>query len=56
MKRRVAWVMLAFCVVGWPLSALTVAKDEPQVVLALSWVALVYSAIDALWIADAEDD
>lgn len=37
----VAWVMLIGALIGWPLSALTVARDEPQFVLGLSWLAIV---------------
>lgn len=45
---RMAYVMLVFCVIGWPVSALTIAKEEPQVVLGLSWLALAYSAVTTI--------
>lgn len=34
--------------IGWPISALTVAKDEPQFVLGLSWLAIMITAWDVL--------
>lgn len=34
--------------IGWPLSALTWAKDEPQFVLGLSWLAITLTALDLL--------
>jgi hypothetical protein len=45
---RFAVVLLASTVVGWPLSALTFARTEPPVVLALSWIAISLTAIDIL--------
>lgn len=49
---RLSWSMLAFCAIGWPLSSVTIAKDEPFVILSLSWLALVYAAVTALLVAD----
>lgn len=43
-----AWVMLVGSIVGWPVSALTVARHEPQFVLGLSWLAIVLTAMDLL--------
>ncbi|MFI6819252.1 hypothetical protein ACIBG7_43175 [Nonomuraea sp. NPDC050328] len=43
-----AWILLAASVIGWPLSALTVAKDEPQFVLGLSWLAITLTCVDLL--------
>lgn len=45
---RLAWVLLAASLVGWPLSALTVAQGEPPVVLGLSWLAITLTALDIL--------
>lgn len=45
---RAAYVLLAVCVIGWPLSALTVARDEPQVILGLSWAAVIIEACTLL--------
>lgn len=43
-----AWVLLVGSLIGWPVSALTVAKDEPPFVLGLSWLAIVLSAAELL--------
>lgn len=45
---RFAAVLLALTVIGWPTSALTFARTEPPVVLALSWIAISLTAIDIL--------
>lgn len=43
-----SWVLLVGSIVGWPLSALTVARHEPQFVLGLSWLAITLTAADLL--------
>lgn len=43
-----AWVLLAGALIGWPLSALTLAHDEPQFVLGLSWLAIVLESASLL--------
>jgi hypothetical protein len=43
-----AWLLLVGSLVGWPLSALTVAREEPQFVLGLSWLAITLTAADLL--------
>jgi uncharacterized membrane protein YfcA len=43
-----AWVLLVGSVIGWPVSALTVAADEPQFVLGLSWLAIILTSADLL--------
>lgn len=43
-----AYTLLGVCVVGWPTSALTVARDEPQFILGLSWFALILTALDLI--------
>lgn len=35
-------------VIGWPLTATTLARSEPQFVLGLSWVAILLTGIDIL--------
>ena len=47
-RRRLAAVLVVASVVGWPATALTVARNEPQIVLALSWLALTLTALDIL--------
>lgn len=48
-KVRFAWCLIVFALVGWPLSAFTVASEEPQVVLALSWIAILLGGVTALF-------
>ncbi len=43
-----AWVLLIGSLVGWPVSMLTVAADEPPFVLSLSWMAIVIEAASLL--------
>lgn len=43
-----AWVLLVGSLLGWPLSALIWARDEPQFVLGLSWFAITLTALDLL--------
>lgn len=40
--------LLVGAIIGWPLSALTVAKDEPPFILGLSWLAIILTAADFL--------
>lgn len=51
-----AWALLIASVIGWPLSALTFAKEEPQTVLALSWIAIIIAAINTLITAKIRND
>ncbi len=51
----VAWVLLVGAVIGWPVSQLTFAKDEPPFVLALSWLAIILTAWDVLNTADVRN-
>lgn len=44
----VAWCLLIGAVVGWPLSMVTWARDEPPFVLALSWLAIVLQSAELL--------
>jgi uncharacterized membrane protein YfcA len=43
-----AWILLIGSCIGWPLSALTVAKSEPPFILGLSWLAIIITAMDLL--------
>lgn len=40
--------LIAAALIGWPASALTVARDEPQFVLGLSWLAILLTSFDFL--------
>lgn len=43
-----AWTLLVGSLIGWPVTALWVARDEPPVVLGLSWLAITLTALDLL--------
>jgi len=45
---RGAWVLLVGSLVGYPVSAMTIARSEPPVVLGLSWFAITLTAADLL--------
>lgn len=45
---RVAWAVLVLSLILWPLSQLTIARDEPPVVLAISWFAITLTAFDVI--------
>ena len=47
-RRRIAAVFVVASLIGWPLSALTLARDEPQFVLGLSFLAITLTAAD-IW-------
>lgn len=47
-RMRGAWCLLVVSLVGWPLSAFTLARHEPQFVLGLSWLAITLTALDIL--------
>ena len=42
--RQVSLWLTPVCILAWPITSLTIFKTEPQGVLALSWLALIYSA------------
>lgn len=52
LRLRFAWGLLVASLVGWPVTALTVAREEPQIVLALSWLAITLTAFDVLSTVD----
>lgn len=39
-----SWAQLGIGIIGWPLSAFTLARDEPQFILGLSWWAIIITA------------
>jgi uncharacterized membrane protein YfcA len=53
---RLAWVLLVGSLVGWPVTALTVAKDEPQFILGLSWLAISLTSLDVLFTSDVRKE
>lgn len=54
-RRALGWSLLVVCVVGWPATALTVFRAEPQGILGLSWAALILTAVDILLTAEVGD-
>lgn len=55
-----AWTLLVGSLIGWPLSALFWAREEPPFVLGLSWLAITLTAADYVKTSrvhrDQEDD
>lgn len=49
---RLAWLLLGGSLLGWPVSAFTFAREEPQVVLGLSWLAITLTAWDVVSTTD----
>ncbi|MEV8439169.1 hypothetical protein AB0425_17480 [Actinosynnema sp. NPDC051121] len=41
-------MLLLGSIIGWPLSAFTLAADEPPFVLGLSWLAIILTSADLL--------
>jgi hypothetical protein len=35
---------------------LTIAKEEPPIILALSWLAIILTALDGVWITEDQSD
>lgn len=59
MKRAevlLAWSLLIGSLIGWPLSALTWARNEPQFILGLSWLAITLTALDLLKSSRVHED
>jgi hypothetical protein len=52
LRVKLAIAQLVVCIIGWPVTALTVFKTEPQGILGLSWTALILTAIDILATTD----
>lgn len=50
------WALLVLSLVGWPVTQLTVARDEPPFVLGLSWFAIVLNAVGILATAYVKQD
>lgn len=53
---RLAWALLALSLIGWPITALTIARHEPQIVLGLSWFAITLTALDIVLTADIRNE
>lgn len=55
-RRRAALVLVVVTLLGWPLSACTVAKEEPPFILALSWLAIAITALDVAATTDVRKE
>lgn len=51
-----AWILLAASIVGWPLCGLWLAKDEPPVVLGLSFLAIIIECGSLLTASQVAED
>ena len=51
-----AWVLLVTSLVLWPVSMLSFARDEPPVVLSLSWLAISLTCLDVAFTADVRKE
>lgn len=49
-------MLLVGSLIGWPVTALTVAQDEPQFVLGLSWLAIVIESSSLLTASQVHED
>ncbi len=47
-RRRLAGALVIVSAIAWPVTQLTVAKDEPSFILGLSWFAITLTALD-IW-------
>lgn len=59
MKRArtvIAWCLLVAALIGWPVSMLTIAKDEPPFVLSLSWLAIILASAELLTASQVHED
>ena len=55
-RRRAALALVAITLVAWPISALTWARDEPQFILGLSWLAITLTAVDVAATTDVRTE
>lgn len=51
-----AWALLIGSVIGWPISALWWARDEPQFVLGLSFLAIIIGAAELLTASQVHEE
>lgn len=47
-----SWFLFIGSLIAWPITALTIFRDEPQGVLGLSWFAITLTALDILSTTD----
>ncbi len=51
-----AWTLLAGSIIGWPISALWLARDEPQFVLGLGFLAIIIESASLLTASQVHED
>jgi hypothetical protein len=51
-----AWVLLVSSLAGWPLCAFWLAKDEPPVVLGLSFLAIILESASLLTASQVHEE
>lgn len=51
-----AWALLFVCVIGWPVSMFTFAKNEPPAILSLSWGAMILTCLDIVSTQDVRKE
>jgi len=51
---RIAWALFAGSLIGWAITAFTIARDEPQVILGISWLAITLTAWDIIRTSNVE--
>lgn len=49
---KCAWGVFVVSALGWPVTAFTVFRDEPQGILGLSWFAIILTSLDIIVTAD----
>lgn len=54
-RKKFALFLLVGSIIAWPVTALTIFKDEPQGILGLSWFAIALTAVDVLATTDVRD-
>jgi len=55
-RKRAAVLLLLLCLVAWPVTAMTVFREEPQGILGLSWAAIILTMLDIVATADVRDN
>lgn len=53
---KFAWGIVIASIVAWPVTAFTVFSKEPQAVMALSWIAIILSAVILLVTTDVRKE
>lgn len=51
-----AWCLLVGSIIGWPVGALTVFRDEPQGILGLSFLAIIIECASLLTASQVHEE